>query len=91
MSSVTLAELEDSLHRKGQPDRLKTALFQVLLRVDVLPWSEAAARCYGAAFRAFRSMRWSTSPRTSVSGCMLSWKRLERYKKGCFGLFSGVS
>ena len=37
MSSVTLAELEDSLHRKGQPDRLKTALFQVLLRVEVLP------------------------------------------------------
>ena len=47
MSSVTLAELEYSLHRKGQPDRLKTALFQVLLRVDVLPWNEAAARCYG--------------------------------------------
>ena len=47
MSSVTLAELEYGLHRKGQPARLKTALFQVLLRVDVLPWDEAAARCYG--------------------------------------------
>ena len=47
MSSVTLAELEYGLHRKGQPERLKNALFQVLLRVDVLPWDEAAARCYG--------------------------------------------
>ena len=37
MSSVTLAELEYGLRRKGQPARLKTALFQVLLRVDVLP------------------------------------------------------
>jgi tRNA(fMet)-specific endonuclease VapC len=47
MSSVTLAELEYGLHRKGQPERLKTALFQVLLRVDVLPWDEPVARCYG--------------------------------------------
>ena len=47
MSSVTLAELEYGLHRKGQPERLKNALFQVLLRMDVLPWDEPAARCYG--------------------------------------------
>ncbi len=47
ISSVTLAELEYGLHRKGQPARLKDALFQVLLRVDVLPWDEPAARCYG--------------------------------------------
>ena len=47
MSSMTLAELEYGLHRKGQPDRLKNALFQVLLRVDVLPWDEVAPRCYG--------------------------------------------
>jgi tRNA(fMet)-specific endonuclease VapC len=48
MSSVTLAELEYGLHRKGQPARLKNALFQVLLRMDVLPWDEAVARRYGA-------------------------------------------
>ena len=48
MSSVTLAELEYGLHRKGQPARLKDALFQVLLRVDVLPWDEEVARRYGA-------------------------------------------
>ena len=47
ISSVTLAELEYGLHRKGQPARLKDALFQVLLRVDVLLWDEPAARCYG--------------------------------------------
>ncbi len=48
ISSVTLAELEYGLHRKGHPVRLKNALHQVLLRMDVLPWDEDVARCYGA-------------------------------------------
>jgi tRNA(fMet)-specific endonuclease VapC len=47
MSSVTLGELEYGLHRKGQPVRLRSALAQVLLRIDVLPWDEAVATCYG--------------------------------------------
>lgn len=47
MSSVTLAELEYGLHRKGQPVRLRNALMQVLLRLDVLPWDEQVAACYG--------------------------------------------
>jgi tRNA(fMet)-specific endonuclease VapC len=47
MSSVTLAELKYGLHRKGQPVRLKNALVQVLLRMDVLPWDEDVANCYG--------------------------------------------
>jgi tRNA(fMet)-specific endonuclease VapC len=47
MSSVTLAELEYGLHRKGQPVRLRNTLTQVLLRVDVLPWDENVATCYG--------------------------------------------
>ena len=47
MSSVTLAELEYGLHRRGQPVRLRNALTQVLLRIDVLPWDEVAATCYG--------------------------------------------
>lgn len=47
MSSVTLAELEYGLHRKGQPVRLRNALTQVLLRLDVLPWDEQVATCYG--------------------------------------------
>ncbi|NBY70961.1 MAG: type II toxin-antitoxin system VapC family toxin [Betaproteobacteria bacterium] len=47
MSSVTLAELEYGLRRKGQPARLKNALTQVLLRMDVLPWDEKVATCYG--------------------------------------------
>lgn len=47
MSSVTLAELEYGLRRKGQPVRLRNALTQVLLRIDVLPWDEDVATCYG--------------------------------------------
>ena len=47
ISSVTLAELEYGLHRKGEPVRLRNALTQVLLRMDVLPWDQAAATCYG--------------------------------------------
>jgi tRNA(fMet)-specific endonuclease VapC len=47
MSSVTLAELEYGLHRRGQPTRLRNALTQVLMRIDVLPWDEQAAVRYG--------------------------------------------
>jgi tRNA(fMet)-specific endonuclease VapC len=47
ISSVTLAEIEYGIHRKGQPIRLRNALAQVLLRIDVLPWDEAVATCYG--------------------------------------------
>lgn len=47
ISSVTLAELEYGLSRKGHPPRLKNALDQLLLRVDVLSWDEIVARCYG--------------------------------------------
>jgi tRNA(fMet)-specific endonuclease VapC len=47
ISSVTLGELEYGLHRKGQPPRLRNALSQVLLRMDVLPWDERVAICYG--------------------------------------------
>lgn len=48
LSSVTLAELEYGRHRKGQPERLKKALDQILLRMDVLPWDKDVAKCYGA-------------------------------------------
>jgi tRNA(fMet)-specific endonuclease VapC len=48
MSSVTLAEIEYGIQRRGQPERLKNALKQLLMRVDVLPWDEAVARRYGA-------------------------------------------
>ena len=47
ISSITLAELEYGLHRKGEPIRLRNALTQVLLRMDVLPWDEDVATCYG--------------------------------------------
>jgi len=47
ISSVTLGALEYGLHRKGQPGRLRDAMTQVLLRIDVLPWDEIVATCYG--------------------------------------------
>ena len=47
ISSVTLAELEYGLHRKGQSARLRAALTQVLLHIDVLPWDKTVATCYG--------------------------------------------
>jgi tRNA(fMet)-specific endonuclease VapC len=47
ISSITLAEIEYGIHRKGQPVRLRNALTQVLLRVEVLPWDESVASCYG--------------------------------------------
>ena len=47
MSSITLAELEYGLHRKGQPPRLRQALTEVLLRMEVMPWNEKVATCYG--------------------------------------------
>jgi tRNA(fMet)-specific endonuclease VapC len=47
ISSVTLGELEYGIHRKGQPERLRNALTQVLRHIDVLPWDEPAAVCYG--------------------------------------------
>ena len=46
LSSITLAELEYGLHRKGQPQRLRNALTQILLRMDVLSWDESVAVCY---------------------------------------------
>jgi len=47
ISSITLAELEYGIARKGQPARLRNAMTQILLRMDVLPWDEAVAICYG--------------------------------------------
>lgn len=55
ISSVTLAELEYGWHRKGRPERLKHSLIQVLLRVDVLPWDDTVALCFGELRSAWES------------------------------------
>ena len=47
ISSVTLAEIEYGIQRRGSSEKLRNALTQVLLRMDVLPWDAAAATCYG--------------------------------------------
>jgi tRNA(fMet)-specific endonuclease VapC len=46
ISSVTLAEIEYGIQRRGQSMALRKALTQVLLHMDVLPWDAAAASCY---------------------------------------------
>ena len=47
ISSVTLAEIEYGIQRRDSSEKLRDALTQVLLRIDVLPWDAAAATCYG--------------------------------------------
>jgi tRNA(fMet)-specific endonuclease VapC len=47
ISSVTLAEIEYGIQRRGSPTQLRNALSQVMLHMDVLPWDAAAATCYG--------------------------------------------
>jgi tRNA(fMet)-specific endonuclease VapC len=47
ISSVTLAEIEYGIQRRDSSEKLRDALTQVLLRMDVLPWDAAAATCYG--------------------------------------------
>ena len=47
ISSVTLAEIEYGIQRRGQPMALRNTLTQVLLHMDVMPWDTAAATCYG--------------------------------------------
>ena len=47
ISSVTLAEIEYGIQRRGSPIKLRNALSQVMLHIDVLPWDAAAATCYG--------------------------------------------
>ena len=55
LSSITLAELEYGLHRRGQPQGLRNALAQILLRMDVLSWDESVATCYGEFCSALES------------------------------------
>ena len=47
ISSVTLAEIEYGNERRGSPTKLRNALSQVMLHMDVLPWDALAATCYG--------------------------------------------
>ena len=47
ISSVTLAEIEYGIQRRGSPTKLRNARTQVMLHMDVLPWDAAAATCYG--------------------------------------------
>ena len=46
ISAVTEAELLFGVARKGDAVRLKTAIYEFLLRVDSLPWDSNAAKHY---------------------------------------------
>jgi len=47
VSAVTEGELRFGLARRPEAVRLKTAVEEFLLRVDVLPWDSETARRYG--------------------------------------------
>jgi len=47
ISAVTEGELRFGIARRPEAVRLKTAVEEFLLRVDVLPWDSEAARRYG--------------------------------------------
>ncbi len=47
ISSVTLAEIEYGIQRRSQSVKLRQALDQVLLHMDVLPWDTPAVVSYG--------------------------------------------
>ncbi len=48
ISAITEGELVYGLAKRPDATRLHAVAQQFLLRVDVLPWDRAAARCYGA-------------------------------------------
>ena len=48
VSAITAGELAFGLARRPQATRLKVAVDEFLLRVDVLPWDGAVAEVYGA-------------------------------------------
>lgn len=47
VSAVTEGELRYGLAKRDYPPRLTELVRQFLLRVDVLPWDDAAAQAYG--------------------------------------------
>ena len=48
ISVITEAELRFGVARKPGASRLETAVQELLLRVEVLPWDSVAAKCYAA-------------------------------------------
>lgn len=48
VSVITEAELRFGVARKPAAARLETVVEEFLLRVEILPWNSAAAKCYAA-------------------------------------------
>jgi tRNA(fMet)-specific endonuclease VapC len=55
ISSVTLAEIEYGIQRRSQSAKLRFALDQVLVHMDVLPWDTQVATCYGELCHSFEA------------------------------------
>lgn len=51
ISAVTAGELLYGVAKRGNPEGLKSRVWEFLRRVEVQPWSDGVARCYGE-FRA---------------------------------------
>lgn len=49
VSAITVAELYFGVAKHGNSKRLQAAVSELLLRVDKLPWDNAAAEQYGTA------------------------------------------
>ena len=47
ISAITLAELEHGLAKRARPDRNRRLAEQFLLRFEIAPFDDAAARAYG--------------------------------------------
>lgn len=47
ISAVSEAELRFGVAKRPDAPKLRTAVHEFLLRVDILPWDSAAAECYG--------------------------------------------
>ena len=52
ISSITLSELEYGVAKSSKPEQNKLALAQFLAPLEILPYDDAAAACYGP-MRAF--------------------------------------
>ncbi len=47
VSAVTEAELRYGVVKRGRPQKLLALVEEFLIRVDVLPWTQAVAHAYG--------------------------------------------
>jgi tRNA(fMet)-specific endonuclease VapC len=62
VSAVTQAELQYGVAKRGHPEGLATRVNEFLIRVEVLPWTPAAATLYGDLRAAWEAAGVSLAP-----------------------------